>query len=227
MITNLRLQCSSMSPTLSPPVDDTSWNSRSPMPLLPYMEVKKPNHSSTINKHTPTKSSPEPGRSKTPSSLPTTSKRPSESRLKGKLNQPKFFYKKRTSTDLSSSQLPPIRKPVTAQTGASTPTRITPQKVPRSAMAKSNNRSLKPYKMVRFALPKSEVAKDLVGFTHKPSLIPKPLSTKHNGNDPDSKIIIPPDDMTKTAHCALPPVRIPYPYKKITVVSLFQLGLRR
>ena len=198
MISNLRFQCSSMLPTPSPPVDDTSWNSRSPLPLLQYNEAEMPNHPNTVTKHTSAKSSPEPGRNKTPSSVPATRRGLSESRLKGKLNQPKFFYKKRTSTDLSSSQRLPTRKPVTAQTGVSTPPRITPQKSPRSAMAKSNNRSLKPYKMVRFALPKSEVAKDLVGSAQKHSLLPQPLSTTHNSNDSDSKIIILPDDMTKT-----------------------------
>ena len=197
MISNLRLQCSSMLPTLSPPVDDTSWNSRSPMSS--YNEAENLNHSNTVNKHTSAKSSPDPGRHKTLPSVPATSRRPSEPRLKGKLNQPKFFYKKRTSTDLSSSQRPPpTRKPVTAQTGAPTPTRIAPQKIPLSAMAKSKNRSLKPYKVVRFALPKSEVTKDFVGFAHKPSLLPQPLSTTHNGNGLDSKNIILSDDKTKT-----------------------------
>ena len=197
MISNLRLQCSSMLPIPSPPVDDTSWNSRSPMSLVLDNGTEEPNYSSAATRHSPAQLPVGPGRFKTPSSMPTPSIGHFESRLKGKLNQPKFVYKKRTSTDLSSSQLAFPRK-LNKPSVISTPTRVVAQKIPRSAMAKDRNRTQKPYKLVRFALPKSEVARDLGGFTHRPSILPQPLTT-HIRSDPDSKIILLPDNMTKIA----------------------------
>jgi hypothetical protein len=206
MISNLRFQCSNMLPSPSPPVADTSWNSRSPLPLASDNEAEKPNHA----KKTSAISSLEPCRNTAPSSVPIPSIRHSESRLKGKLNQPKFIYKKRTTSDLPGSQLSLSRKSnkvSSAQNVIPTPTRVVVQKIPRSAMAKGiNNRSQKPYKVVRFALPRSEVAKDL-GFSHKSSFMRQPLPTSNNRDDPDSKIILLPDDMPNTVPLC-PPIHM-------------------
>ena len=204
MITNLRFQCSSMSPTL--PVDDTSWNSTLPTSLASDNEPE-PNHSNLVDKQ-PSKSLMDSGPVKAPKPSPPSNIGYSALRLRGKINQ--SIYKQRISSNLTSSQ-GPTRKPnksILAPNIASPPTRVIVQKNLPSAMAKNiGNRSQRPYKVVRFVLPKSEVEEDLVGITPKSSSNRQPLSTNNVNKGRNSQLIIFPDNIRKTVPIS-PPTRL-------------------
>ena len=197
MISNLRLQCSHMSFT-SLPVEDISLNSRSPMTLIPSNELENLDHSNTPSKQSPPESSVEPGDdNKKPASTTMFSTR-SDSRLKGRPVQSKVNYKKRTSMDLSSSRPPLTRKStkLSIVPNASPPARVIVQDTPPSAMAKVvKNR--KPYQMVRFVLPKSEVEEDLLRQS---------LSTTETTDDLDSKVPLLPYEKPKAVPLS-PPIR--------------------